>query len=56
MKIIIKKPISADKVEKAIQLIIGESKSKKNVAKHFGKLKRNIDGISYQKSLRNEWN
>jgi hypothetical protein len=56
MKIIIKKPISADKVERAIHLIIGDRKNKKNVVKHFGKLKRNIDGNSYQKNAKNEWN
>jgi hypothetical protein len=33
---------------------IGKS-SKKTIAKHFGKLKRGIDGMDYQKSIRNEW-
>ena len=29
--------------------------SKKTIAKHFGKLKRGIDGLEYQKNIRNEW-
>jgi hypothetical protein len=30
-------------------------KNKKTLAKHFGKLKRGIDGLEYQKAARNEW-
>jgi hypothetical protein len=33
-----------------------KKKNKKNLASHFGKLKRGIDGLEYQKSVRNEWN
>ncbi|MDR1222346.1 MAG: hypothetical protein LBL07_05650 [Tannerella sp.] len=33
---------------------IGKS-PKKTIARHFGKLKRGIDGMVYQKSIRNEW-
>ncbi|MDR0865284.1 MAG: hypothetical protein LBO74_10205 [Candidatus Symbiothrix sp.] len=29
---------------------------KKTIAKHFGKLKRGMDGMEYQKSVRSEWN
>jgi hypothetical protein len=28
---------------------------KQTIAKHFGKLKRGIDGLEYQKDIRNEW-
>jgi len=28
---------------------------KKTLAAHFGKLKRGLDGLEYQKQLRNEW-
>jgi hypothetical protein len=28
---------------------------KKTIAKHFGKLKRGIDGMAYQRSVCNEW-
>jgi hypothetical protein len=31
------------------------SKSKKNPSAFFGKLKDGIDGLAYQKDLRNEW-
>jgi hypothetical protein len=27
----------------------------KNVAGHFGKLKRGLDGLAYQNAARNEW-
>jgi len=29
--------------------------NKKNLMKHFGKLKWDIDGLEYQKSIRSEW-
>ena len=29
---------------------------KKTLAAHFGKLKRGLDGLEYQKMVRNEWN
>jgi len=29
---------------------------KKTLASHFGKLKRGIDGLEYQKKMRDEWN
>ena len=32
-----------------------KKRKKKNVAKHFGKLKRGIDGLEFQKVVRNEW-
>ena len=40
-----------------ITSLLGKMKKrkKKNVAKHFGKLKRGIDGLEYQKTIRNEW-
>jgi len=28
---------------------------KKTLSAHFGKLKRGIDGVEYQKKMRNEW-
>ncbi|MDR1153584.1 MAG: hypothetical protein LBL04_02645 [Bacteroidales bacterium] len=30
-------------------------KRKKTLAGHFGQLKRGLDGMAYQKSMRNEW-
>ena len=32
-----------------------KSEGKKSLAKHFGKLKRGIDGVEYQKAVRSEW-
>ena len=32
-----------------------KSTGTKTLAKHFGKLKRNIDGLEYQKTVRSEW-
>jgi len=29
---------------------------KNDLMKHFGKLKRGIDGVQYQREARNEWN
>jgi len=29
---------------------------KNKLAKHFGKLKRGIDGVQYQREIRDEWN
>jgi len=31
------------------------SRNKKDVAKHFGKLKWGMDGVEYQKLVRSEW-
>jgi len=31
-------------------------REKKTLAMHFGTLKRGIDGLEYQKTIRNEWN
>lgn len=33
-----------------------ESMPKKSMKKHFGKMKWPMDGLAYQKELRNEWN
>ena len=42
---------------KNVEEVLGKiSKSRKEtIVKHFGKLKRGIDGVTYQKSIRNEW-
>lgn len=56
MKIVIKQPITIEKVKQAIDLIIPKKKSTKNVIKHFGQLKRGIDGTHFQSTIRNEWN
>jgi hypothetical protein len=32
------------------------SSNKGKMSKHFGALKRGIDGLAFQKRLRNDWN
>jgi len=55
MAIVIKIPKNPTKKE------LGKIKEKieklprKNIGKHFGKLKRPMDGLEYQKMIRNEW-
>jgi hypothetical protein len=54
MTIEIKTPVTKEKVQEAINQLYKES-GKKSLRRHFGKLKRNIDGLDYQKQVRNEW-
>jgi hypothetical protein len=51
MTIIITKNNSKD-VSKILDKKLGSPKKNGNLAKHFGKLKRNLDGLSYQLELR----
>ncbi|HJW29973.1 MAG TPA: hypothetical protein VJ508_12115 [Saprospiraceae bacterium] len=55
MVIELQKPITKKGVKKALSLA-SKGKRKKNLRKHFGKLKRDLDGLDYQKKVRNEWN
>jgi len=54
MTIEIKTPVTKEKVQEAIDQLSKES-NKKSLRKHFGKLKRGIDGLDYQKQVRDEW-
>lgn len=54
MIIEIKKPVTKEKVQQALTRIAKEGK-KKSLRKHFGKLKRGLNGVDYQKKMRNEW-
>jgi len=56
--------MSADvKRNSAFETLLEEAKKrnqrsispKKSLAKHFGKLKWDIDGLEYQKAVRSEW-
>ena len=53
MIIEIKKPVTAEKVKEALSQIAKKNK-KKSLRKHFGELKRGLDGNDYQKKVRNE--
>lgn len=54
MIIEIKKPVTKEKVQQALSRFAKENK-KKSLRKHFGELKRGLDGVAYQKKARNEW-
>lgn len=54
MTIVLRKNKSAKNVKKAIEKLSGKRKSF-NAGKHSGKLKRNLDGLRYQKKQRDEW-
>ena len=54
MTIEIKGRVTTEKVQKAIEQLSKESPGK-SLKQHFGKLKRNIDGLDYQKKVRDEW-
>ena len=36
-------------------LVQMKRQEKRTLTQHFGKLKRGIDGLEYQKTVRNEW-
>ena len=50
----IRKTLTPEKIKEAIEKKVkrGEGKS---LRKHFGKLKRGLDGMTYQKNNRNDW-
>jgi len=55
MTIEIKSPVTKEKVQEAIAQLATEKSNKKSLRQHFGKLKRGLDGLDYQKQIRNEW-
>ncbi|MDD3788682.1 MAG: hypothetical protein PHO94_08290 [Petrimonas sp.] len=54
MVIEIEQPVTPKKVKEALGEM-QKHQNKKSLRKHFGKLKRNIDALSYQKEMRDEW-
>jgi hypothetical protein len=54
MMIKIKTPVTKEKVQEAINRLSNKP-NKKSLYQHFGKLKRGIDGLEYQKQVRYEW-
>jgi len=54
MTVVIKNNTSGKKIEEIIRKVKTEMPSK-GLRKHFGALKRQIDGLDYQKKIRNEW-
>lgn len=56
MAIVIEIPKKATKKDVLEALKKINKLPKKTMAKHFGALKRGINGLEYQKKLRDEWN
>lgn len=54
MIIEIQQPITKEKVQDAMKKA-SEKGVKKTLRKHFGKLQRGLDGVDYQKKIRNEF-
>lgn len=54
MVIELKHAMSKEEIEKILSKI-DSSSEKKTLRKHFGKLKRGLDGVEYQRKLRDEW-
>ncbi len=51
-------PINTDTAEIAVMVIVEEvkkQKNKKTIEDFAGKMQSNIDWLSYQKKIRNEW-
>lgn len=49
------KNTTPEKERDAIIERVKKQKNAKSLRKHFGSLKRQLDGLEYQKLLRNEW-
>jgi hypothetical protein len=47
------KEITPENVQELLRKV--KQTPKKTLSGHFGKLKRGLDGLTYQKSVRNEW-
>jgi hypothetical protein len=59
MIIEIKKNDGVEKLEKALSKLSARARKTKKASgrkRFFGMLKRDLDGIEYQKEKRNEWN
>ena len=49
------KEITSDSLD-VLLAQVRQRPQEKTLAAHFGKLKRGLDGLEYQKMVRNEWN
>ncbi|WP_316806338.1 hypothetical protein [Pedobacter agri] len=54
MIIEIQQPVTKEKVLDAIKTV-SERTTKKTLRKHYGKLKRGLDGVNYQQQIRDEF-
>ncbi len=55
MILVVPKKATMLELEQAVLKFRRRKKSSKSVANFFGKLKRGIDGLEYQKQQRDEW-
>lgn len=55
MIIEIQHPITREKIQEVFSNF-NKSGNRKSIRKHFGKLKRNLDALEYQKRVRDAWN
>lgn len=55
MVIEIKKQVTKEKVLEALSSLKKEADHPKSLRKHFGKLKRDLDPLNYQKQMRDDW-
>jgi len=55
MTVVINKKSTGKQVEKARKKVLKGKTPKQGVASAFGALKRGLDGLKYQKAVRNEW-
>lgn len=52
MTLVINKSQSVKEIKLMLEKKLAKSDKKGNLSKHFGKLKRNLDGLNYQKAIR----
>lgn len=55
MTVVIKRKSSVREIAKAKKLLRRKRNVSAGLEKHFGALRRGMDGLSYQKEIRNEW-
>lgn len=55
MVVEIKKPVTKEKVLEALSSLKKEADYQKSLRKHFGKLKRDLNPLDYQKQMRDDW-
>lgn len=55
MAVVIEIPKKATKKQVDELLKKATTSKKSKMAKHFGALKRGIDGLAFQKNIRNDW-
>lgn len=56
MTVVLNKKSTREQIDAAKKkLIRKDGKSKRGLLKYFGALKRGLDGLEYQKEVRNEW-